>query len=229
MEKVLLIWDIDGTLINSKGCGRRAMDKAFLKLYNIKDGFSRVNMAGRLDWQIVRDALEINNIKEDDIFSFLDNYGESLKEELIKNPSCEILPGINEILVETWEDQNIYHALGTGNCEIGARLKLSHLGLDRYFEIGGFGDEDLERWELIDKVIKKASEYYNTNFKKENIYVIGDTPLDIECGKKLGVKSVAVATGAYKYEELQKHLPDFIFRNFADFHDFISIIKDIKS
>lgn len=225
MQKKLLIWDIDGTLINSKGCGRKAMDKAFWRRYNIKEGFKNVSIAGRLDWQIVKDALKNNKIIEENIREFFNIYGEMLKYELEANTSPEILPGVKEFLDYTYRDENIYHAVGTGNCEIGAKLKLSHLGLDHYFEIGGFGDEELERWELIDKVVKKAEEYYNISFRKENIYVIGDTPRDIESGKKIGVKSVAVATGVYKFDELLKYEPDYIYNNLVEFKSFLKVLK----
>lgn len=228
MKKILLIWDIDGTLIDSKGCGRRAMDRTFMKLYNIEDGFKTVNMAGRLDWKIVKDALEINKVSQENIFDFLNNYGSILKEELKNDSLCKVLPGIEEIFQNTFEDKDIYHVIGTGNCEIGAKLKLSHLGLDKYFEIGGFGDEDMERWELIGLIMDKAIDYYNVDFKKNDVYVIGDTPSDIECGKKLGINSVAVATGRHKYNELEKYNPDYIFQSLSAFEDFISLIKKGK-
>ncbi|RKD22371.1 Phosphoglycolate phosphatase, HAD superfamily [Caminicella sporogenes DSM 14501] len=225
MKKILLIWDIDGTLINSMGSGRKAMEKAFFHKYNIKEGFKNVSMAGRLDWHIVRDALNNNKIVEENINDFFNVYGKMLKEELKNNSSPEILPGIKEFLEYTYKNENIYHVVGTGNCEIGARLKLSHLGLNHYFEIGGFGDEDLKRWELIDKVIDRAKKYYNIDFKKEDIYVIGDTPRDIKSSKKVGVKSVAVATGPYGFDELLKYKPDYIYHDFKDFRHFLEIMK----
>ncbi|WP_432401943.1 HAD family hydrolase [Wukongibacter sp. M2B1] len=224
MKNILLIWDIDGTLIDSKGSGRRAMDEAFLNLFNIKEGFKGVNMAGRLDSQIIKKAFEINKIEEMDFVRFLDKYEEMLKKELKCNTSSKVLPGINEILESTSSQENLFHVLGTGNCERGARLKLSHLGLDKYFEIGGFGDEDAKRWQIIKKAIDKAKTFYKADFSMKQIYVIGDTPLDIECGKILGIKSVAVATGGYSCDELEQYEPDYIFQSFEDFEEFLSIL-----
>lgn len=226
MNNVLLIWDIDGTLIDCKGLGRRAMDKAFLNLYKKEQGFRNVSMAGRLDFQIVKKAFEINKVLDNNIIGFFDKYEEVLKEELRINNSSRILPGINEILEGTSQDKNLYHVLGTGNCEKGARLKLSHLGLDKYFQTGGFGDEDVERWEIIEKAINKAKDFYHIDFQKKNIYVIGDTPLDIECGEILGVKSVAVATGGYSFDDLKNCNPDYIFHSFETFRDFLTIIEE---
>lgn len=228
MNNVLLIWDIDGTLIDCKGLGRKAMDKAFLNLYKKEQGFKNVSMAGRLDFQIVKKAFEINKILDKNIVGFFDKYEEMLKEEFKINNSSKVLPGINEILEGTSKDKNLYHVLGTGNCEKGARLKLSHLGLDKYFQTGGFGDEDVERWEIIKKAINKAKDFYQIDFQKENIYVIGDTPLDIECGEILGVKSVAVATGGYSFDDLKNCNPDYIFYSLEAFEDFLSIIEKIE-
>lgn len=224
MKNILLIWDIDGTLIDSKGLGRRAMDEAFLHLFNIKEGFKDVSMAGRLDSQIIKRAFEINEIIDMKFDRFLDTYEEMLKKELKHNTSSRVLPGITEILESASNQENLFHVLGTGNCARGARLKLSHLGLDKYFKIGGFGDEDVQRWEIIKKAINKAENFYKIDFSIKNIYVIGDTPLDIECGKILGIKSVAVATGGYSYKELEECEPDFIFQSFGAFEEFLSIL-----
>lgn len=224
MSKKLLIWDIDGTLINCMGMGRRAMDETFLRLYSVENAFDKVNMAGRIDWQIVNDAFKINRIKENNIQDFLNEYGKILCEQLKSQKCGEILPGIREILEDTLANDNIYHVLGTGNCEQGARLKLCHLGLSTFFEIGGFGNENLKRWQVIEKAIKEAKEYYNIDFNNNDIYVIGDTPADIDCGKKLGVKSIAVATGAYKYDDLIKEKPDYIFHSLHRFSDFLEVI-----
>lgn len=226
MKNILLIWDIDGTLIDSKGSGRRAMDMAFTHLYNVPEGFEKVIMAGRLDSQIVKNAFEINKIAEENFASFFDKYEEMLNEELKYNTSSKVLPGINEILETTLKEKNLFHVLGTGNCERGARLKLSHLELNKYFSIGGFGDEDAERWEIIKKAVDEAKVFYKVDFQKKNIYVIGDTPLDIECGKILGLKSVAVATGWSSYEDLKKCKPDYLFQSFEDFEDFLSILTN---
>lgn len=147
-----------------------------------------------------------------------------MKKELKDNTSSKILPGVNEILEKTSDRQNIFHILGTGNCERGARLKLSHLELNKYFKIGGFGDEDLQRWQIIKSAINEAEAFYSIDFSSKQTYVIGDTPLDIECGKILGIKSVAVATGGYSYDELKSYEPDYIFQSFEAFEEFLFIL-----
>ncbi len=226
MKNKLLIWDIDGTLISSKGCGRRAMDKTFATLYNIENGFDNITMAGRLDYSIVKDAFINNNIAFNDISKFLNKYENILREELNVHPSPLILPGVLDILTKTSEYSNVFHVLGTGNCEVGARLKLSHLGLDKFFEIGGFGDDDLQRWEIIQRAITNAEHHYKMKFANNDIYVIGDTPADIECGKRLNVRSVAVATGSYDYEELIQYSPDYLLYDLTEIKVFLELIAE---
>lgn len=208
MKPVLLIWDIDGTLMSSKGIGRRAMNNAFKGLYNIDDGFAKVEMSGRLDYQIVKDALRHHDISEYNISNFYKAYENELKKEISEDKSAQVISGIIDILEA--KKYNVYHVLGTGNCEIGARLKLNHVGLDHYFSLGGFGDEDCDRWEIIKKAYIKAQENYGVYFDLEDVYVIGDTPYDIECAKILGFKSIAVATGSHSYNQLREYESDFL-------------------
>ena len=208
MKPVLLIWDIDGTLMNSKGIGRRAMNNTFKTLYNIDNGFDKVSMSGRLDYHIVKNAHMHHNIEGYDVDNFYNMYEEELKKEILKDNSAMVLPGIRDIL-ESKKD-NIFHILGTGNCQVGARLKLDYVGLDHYFTLGGFGDEDLDRWEIINKAYNKAKTHFNKKFDSRDTYVIGDTPYDVECAKKLGFKSIAVSTGSHSMDELKECDADFL-------------------
>lgn len=208
MKPVLLIWDIDGTLMNSMGIGRRAMNNTFKTLYNIDNGFDQVSMAGRLDYQIVKNAHKYHKINEYDVDNFYKTYESELRKELSCDYSAVVLPGVKKIL-DTKVD-NLYHILGTGNCQIGAKLKLSHVGIGHYFDIGGYGDEDVDRWQIIEKAYREAEDFYHINFDKNNIYVIGDTPHDIECAKKLGFKSIGVSTGFHSMERLKECKADYV-------------------
>lgn len=212
MQNILMVWDLDGTLIFCLE-GRKAMELAFYELYGIRNAFEKVTMAGRLDAFIVREAFKENGIPETEIDSFFDTYCRILEEFMQDADQVWLLPGVKEILKNTSSDSTIHHALATGNIERGARIKLAPYDLNKYFPVGGFGDQELERWQIVDLAIKRAEEYYGVTYQKENIYVIGDTPRDIECGKILGIKSIAVATGPYDEEKLRMHSPDYLFPN----------------
>ncbi|AOT72191.1 HAD family hydrolase [Geosporobacter ferrireducens] len=226
MRNILLVWDIDGTLIHSKGCGRRAMEQTFYKLFGIKNAFQQIQMSGRLDAWIVRDALIMHNIQEKNLAVFFDAYCELLQLEMKDAEASVPIQGIQELLQYIKDLSNIYHALGTGNIERGARIKLAPQDLNRYFPVGGYGDAALERWQIIEQAVKRSNEHYKVIFQPEDIYVIGDTPLDIGCGKTLGVKTIAVATGSHGLEELRKHEPDHLFANLENYHEFFRIFTD---
>ncbi|QXM05528.1 HAD family hydrolase [Crassaminicella indica] len=223
MKDILIVWDIDGTLINSKGCGRAAMEKAFYQLFGLEKAFKEVNMAGRLDAMIVNDAFDKNNIINRDIDLFFDIYCKVLEEMLIDKDYIKILPGVKAILEHNSQEYNIFHALGTGNIEKGARIKLKPHNLNKYFKVGAFGDEAIERWEMVHKAIQRAQAFNGIIYNRENIYVIGDTKLDIECAKILGIKSIAVATGAHSAELLREYAPDYLLESLEDKNKFLGI------
>lgn len=219
----LLIWDIDGTLIQGGGVGKRAMDRAFLELYGVADGFRSIDMAGRLDAMILKNAFEFYDIRVKDCTEFFDRYCQYLQEEIKKQNSPFAVPGIPELLGILDRKSLFYNVLGTGNIEKGARIKLDNDGLNKYFSTGGFGDEPMERWQVIEKAVHNAAGFFNTSFEKENIYVIGDTEKDIECGKKLSVKTIGIAKGPYSAAELISFGADYAFDDLTDIHAFIDI------
>jgi phosphoglycolate phosphatase-like HAD superfamily hydrolase len=98
----------------------------------------------------------------------------------------------------------------------GAEIKLSHYGGWDYFEFGAFSDDSHDRNQLGKFARARALERHGEEFPPEQVYVIGDTPRDIECGRAFGGKTVAIATGNYSLEELEAHRPDFLFQDLSD-------------
>ena len=94
-----------------------------------------------------------------------------------------------------------------------------------FFKVGAFGSDSEIRSELVEKAIKDVEEKLKIRFDKNDVFIVGDTPLDIECGKNAGVKTIAVATGPYKINELEKYNPDYLFKNFSNS---TSIIKAVE-
>ena len=219
----LLIWDIDGTLIQSRRVGRRAMDRAFFELYGIENGFEAINMAGGLDSIILRDALKLHGLAGMDPVTFFDRYCEYLKDEINKMNCSFTAPGISELLPVLHSSGSFYNVLGTGNIEKGARIKLDNGGLNKYFSTGGFGDEPLERWQVIKKAVINGCSHFQKDFAKEQIYVIGDTPKDIECGKIIGVKTIGTAKGPYTAAELKNCGADYAFDDLSNVKSFMDI------
>lgn len=222
----LLIWDIDGTLISCKGSGMRAMTKTFESFYGIKNGFENVNMAGRVDYSIIEEACNKHNVKLQEMNEFYNAYAGILEKDLEGNQNVTIFNGIEKILEETSNSEEFVNIIGTGNCEVGAWLKLKRLKLENYFETGGFGTASSNRTAVIKMAIEKARENYKMAFDDlKKIYIIGDTPADIECGRELKVNTVAIATGGFSVECLKKYNPDFIFDSLKETKNFLNIFN----
>jgi phosphoglycolate phosphatase-like HAD superfamily hydrolase len=109
----------------------------------------------------------------------------------------------------------------TSNLRIGAETKLKSVGLDRYFHVGGFGDDYGEKWDAALKGIREAEDRFGVKFENENIYIIGDSIYDIECAKRIEVVSIGVATGWAEYEMLKSEEPDYLYEDLSDWKKLI--------
>ncbi len=224
----LLLFDVDLTLIQTGGCGRRAMSLAFEEILgNGHTAMKNVSFAGNTDGGIFREALsqvegEWNQQKQDE---FKNSYLKHLVKEIIKpDKSQEIKPGILKLLPKLQERDDITLALLTGNWEQGARTKLQHFDLWHFFEFGAYADDAWVRNELPPIAAKRFSQIKGKPIQPKNVYVIGDTPKDVECTRPYGAKSVAVATGYFSVDQLKKTEPDYMFENFAEPEMFIEIL-----
>jgi len=223
--KKLILWDIDGTLIVSGRAGIFALAKAFQKMYGHEPDFSRLDVSGRTDKWIARLVLEQQGVpaSPENIHAYLEAYLDCLQHELHSRPG-RVLPGIVDLLEKFRTDPTIAQGLLTGNLERGARIKLEHYKVWHYFAFGAFGDDSPIRNELGPHAIKRASANHAVEFAPENIFVIGDTPHDIECGKAIGAKTIGVATGNFSVATLQQHQPTAVFADFSDPAEFLRVI-----
>jgi len=221
---ILLIWDIDGTLINCKGVGRKAMNEAFFNMYGIESGFDAVSMAGRLDELIVKEAMSIHGVNNPNMNEFYEAYAAALHSTMVLHQP-HVLDGVKSILEETMRSGKVLNTVGTGNCEIGAQLKLEFTGLKEYIRFGSYGSDHDERWALVQDVIRQAEDKEGLRFEKDRIFVIGDTPRDIVAGQKNNVKTIAVETGGYNRDELRTYEPDFILPSLSNKNAFYRAIQ----
>jgi len=227
----LLLFDIDLTLIDSARSGRRAMTLAFEKLYGIKDGMDKVNFAGRTDRAIFRDALTYQGLEwqKEKEENFKSVYFEQLKTEIAKpNSGKHLEPGVLELLNELRRREDVFLGLLTGNWRQGAQIKLEHFNLNHFFELGAFADDSENRNELPQSAAQRFSEKTGLQISPKNVFIIGDTPLDIACAKSFDAKSIAVATGFFSYEDLEAAKPDFLFMDFSVREIFLRILAEGK-
>lgn len=213
----LVLFDIDGTLIDSGGAGIRSLDLAFKKLFSIENAFDGINMAGKTDLQIIKEGLTKHGIATNgNLDSITNAYLEHLRRE-INNGRKHVKPGIYDVLRELSFMENVRVGLLTGNLESGARIKLEPFNLNRYFPSGAFGSDDEDRDNLLPIAVRRFEELYSTRVKFYNCTVIGDTPKDIYCSKPYGAKSIGVATGPYTADVLKKTGADYVFEDFSDY------------
>lgn len=216
ITKRLLLFDIDGTLIDSGGAGIQSLKEVLQEQFGISDDLRGIEIAGKTDTGIVRQILQKQNIAVNDktTAAFLDLYVEFLARELPRRNGT-ILPGVHELLQRLRaRPQNVLGLL-TGNVERGAKLKLSHYGIWDFFEFGAFADDHHDRNQLGAFAQRRAQEKHAIDFAAANIDVIGDTPHDIACGKAIGARTIAVTTGSFTREQLAGFKPDRIVDNFS--------------
>jgi phosphoglycolate phosphatase-like HAD superfamily hydrolase len=219
----LLLFDIDQTLINTGGAGLRALDRACLQVFGIPNAMQDIHPHGKTDPAIAREILRVRLNKaaaeNGQIEEILEAYLSFLKEEVQLSPNYRVLPGILSVLQESLSRKTVMLGLATGNIELGARIKLERAALNSYFEFGGFGSDSEDRTELVRKAAGKAATRYGNPFSPTDIYVIGDTPLDIDAGKRAGFNTVGVATGSYSIEELVDSGATFAIQDFEQGRD----------
>lgn len=215
--KRLYLFDIDGTLITSGGAGVHSFTDAVAGFCGSTAPLEGINFAGNTDTGIARSVLEAAGMEPTDanVMGLLDAYLSILPERMGRHDG-RLLPGIIPLLDRMRERPDCVLALLTGNLARGAEVKLSHYGVWHYFGFGAYADDHHVRNELGPVAAARALAEHGEEFPPERIYVIGDTPRDIECGKAFGAKTVAVATGHYSREELASHAPDFLFDDFSD-------------
>lgn len=220
----LLLFDIDGTLVWTGGAGRRAIKKAFEEVHGDSSVFDTMDFSGRTDRWIIKTAIEAMGGDATQWAETMAVFIAALPAELAKTDDKKTCPGIPELMTELHKCDDCCLGLLTGNFEVNARVKLAPFNLNDYFPVGGFSDDHMERPVIARQARAKAERYFAQTFATDEVYVIGDTEFDIDCGKANGFKTIAVATGNRSCAVLAKHRPDFLFTQLTDVHRVITSI-----
>lgn len=244
----LLLFDIDGTLVSAKEELAQSTDghakdltlfdevefmrQSIQEVTKMKVAPYKYRPSGKTDAEIVFELLEDTPFDEAKVYSLMpalrDNYLQRLKKLFHGPTSSEMMPGLPDLLLELAKKEEGLLTLMTGNFEKAARIKLGTQGLEDYFvfEAGAFGDRAKSRMELPALAVGKAKRLTGQDFKGKNVVIVGDTLHDIRCGKPLGAKTIAAATGSYSQEELASEKPDHLFKDLSDVPRIISAIFD---
>jgi phosphoglycolate phosphatase len=223
----MALFDIDGTLVRGARCHYQAFVESVRKFYGFEEDISGINYAGKTDPQILREVLELGGFTEEEIEASFKNCQRYMVQYYLKNVYKEnvmALGGTSELLKELQKDKTLL-GLVTGNLKPIAYAKLGKVGLDDFFPFGGFGSDSEERSQLVKRALSLARTVYK--FNGDRIFVIGDTPRDVQAAQVFKLKTIAVATGSYSVEDLENCGADHVLVNLNDKKRFLEIINEI--
>ena len=210
MTRVLVLFDIDGTLLLTAGAGRRAITSALADRIGTSDAWQRITFDGKTDPQIVRELLEAAGDAAagdpDPIAEICERYISLLEEELARSPGAtRLLPGVVPLLDDLSARSDVVLGLLTGNLARGAGLKLRSGGLDpARFRVGAYGSDSPHRPDLPAIAAERAAPIFGRVPSGETVVIVGDTPSDVTCGQGIGARAVAVATGSFTVSVLRE-------------------------
>ena len=225
--KRLVLFDIDGTLVWG-GPAKKAFTLAVERVYGTIGPVHLVSFAGRTDPQIARDLLRGAGLDDARIDERLPRlwtlYPRELERRLPAKP-VTALPGVRELLAALDDREDVAMGLVTGNIREGARLKLDSAGLAAAaFPAGGFGCDRECRNHLPAVAVGRAERVWGVRFPPASVVVVGDTPLDVECGRHFGARTFAVATGHFSAVELEATGADHVAPDLTRIQDVVDVL-----
>jgi len=207
----LVLFDIDGTLVHTGGAGIKAFARTFATEFNALDGVEKISFAGRTDVNLVREFFGIHRIEAtpENFRRFFERYVFWL-DQTVSQSNGGVCRGVLKFLddLSALPDPPKFGLL-TGNIRLGAEIKLRRYNLWDPFEVGAFADDHEDRNQIAAVALERGSRALGQKLRGEEIVVVGDTPHDIRCGRFIGARILAVATGGAKLDELRKHQPDW--------------------
>jgi phosphoglycolate phosphatase-like HAD superfamily hydrolase len=224
-----ILFDIDGTLILSGGAGLRAMNRACRDVVGHDSALDGVVLAGRTDWIILDDTLRRHGRSLDAplLAELRRGYLEHLREEIElpgKTPKGT-LPGIPQLLGALSARDDVALGLLTGNFVEGAKIKLEHFDLWKYFRFGAYGDDSADRNALVPIAIARAREQGIADVEAADVLVVGDTPFDVACALAVGAVPVGVATGGFSVDHLRASGAEIVFEDLSDTSAFLRMVR----
>ena len=236
----LILFDIDGTLVLTGGAGIRALNRACEQLVGHGAALDGIAVAGRTDSIILADVVARTGRSLDDaLFEELRARHIACLRDEIDRPGTPqpfealgdrsglkaVMPGVRDLLDALEPRSDVLLGLLTGNFEAGARIKLEHFDLWRYFRCGAYGDDAADRNDLVPFALDRARRSGLGEIAPEDILVVGDTPHDIACARVVGATPVGVATGGFTADALRACGADIVFDDLSDTAAFLKLIE----
>ena len=213
-----VLFDIDGTLIDSGGASDRAWKRAFKELQGVDVDVPAVTGKGVPDPEVgrvvFRDAIG-REPTDEEADALMRRRLDHLPEEVENSPGYVVKDCVVETLEKLTAD-GILLGLTTGNVEEAAHIKLARADLDRFFPFGGYGSDSRDRTELTKKAIERAEQAFGGKLDRARCFSCGDTPRDVEAGHGAGLRVVGVATGEFTVDELNEAGADAAIGSFCE-------------
>jgi phosphoglycolate phosphatase len=229
-----VLFDIDGTLLQSGGAGQLAFAEAFAQEFGVDELSGDVPFAGRSDRAISLDLMQVHGVdpSEANWQRFRDAYLGRLPAALAKRQG-RVLPGVVKLLQELSRHEHALIGILTGNIREGAHHKLVHYGLREHFAFGGYGDECHHRDDIAAMAAAEAKRHgadrHGISLELTGAMVIGDTVHDVTCARAIGAVAVAVPTGGATREALIGAQPDLLLDDLTAADELLNIVAAARS
>lgn len=213
----MVLFDVDGTLIDTGGAGGRSWSYAFREAFGVDGDIRRFSEVGMTDPVVARETFAGTLGREpstDEVIRLMMRYVLRLPEEVASSPGYRVMPAVHDLL-EVLVGADTLLGLVTGNIEGAAHIKISRAGLQRFFLFGGYGSDSSVRSDLTRAAIARAEALSGHEIDPAEVIVVGDTPRDIEAAHGAGAIAVGVATGEYSVDQLREAGADHALRSFA--------------
>jgi phosphoglycolate phosphatase-like HAD superfamily hydrolase len=215
----LVLFDIDGTLLSAGGISARALAATLYETFGTEGAAGSYDYSGKTDPQIVRELMRGAGFAEAEIEArmpaALDGYRARLLAWL-RPEDVAAKPGVGPLLEALAAEPRVTLGLLTGNLEPCARAKLAPLGVNRYFAFGAYGSDHEDRYRLPTVALKRGRSVVGVAFEGADLVIVGDSVHDVLCGRGLGVRAVAVATGKTPPKRLAEVAPDALLEDFGE-------------
>jgi phosphoglycolate phosphatase-like HAD superfamily hydrolase len=218
LRPLVLLFDIDGTLVTTGGAGRRAIERTFFERYGAPRVFEGITFAGMTDPAILRAGFAVigREATEAEMAAVLASYIAVLEDEVRAAEKYALHDGIAAALDRAERELACAIGLGTGNIRDGARVKLARVGIYHRFRFGGFGSDHEDRAELIRIGAERGARSFGRALSDCRVVVIGDTPKDVAAARSIGAESIGVATSFYTKDQLLASGASYAFANMAE-------------
>ncbi len=224
--RLILLFDIDGTLLSVERKGFNLVTEAMKSVFGRGLKLPHVSFSGKTDWQIFNETMEYHHISKEIYVSKWDEFKAEYTGLFLKSiteTDLLIHNGGKKLLSAFHKNDFVINALLTGNIKTLAYYKLKLAGLDHFFEFGAFGDDHWKREELGKIVVERATDIFKMEPETAKFIVIGDTPRDIDVAKEIKAVSIIVTTGRFKEAELKNHGADFVIHDLNDAKEIIEL------